>query len=175
MSTAARNLLLRCAAFLAIATLTPGCGGCGGGPPVGGNVTGSATLDEVPLTIGTVILVRDDDDTVRQGDVKNDGSFAIVDVPRGKYKAMVRDLPRPEPIKFDDVGRVISTSIPPKEKIDPKVKNKKGSLPPKTAITPKGPIRQIIPTLYGDLESTPLRFDISGNAHIKVELISIKK
>lgn len=64
--------------------------GCSGGPPQGGRVTGTVTLDGKPLSRCLVILASETSDVVRQGTVGTDGTFTVLDIPPGKYKVAVR-------------------------------------------------------------------------------------
>jgi len=68
------------AAALGLAALAF-CSGCGGKA----NVTGTVTLDGVPVKSGAITFIKTEGETVREGAVITDGNFRTA-VPPGKYK-----------------------------------------------------------------------------------------
>lgn len=133
-------MFTRLAVGLACLTL---CVGCAGSRPAPVRVSGSARLDDKPLTFGVVLLTSEDGSIVRQGDIQEDGTFAVVDVPPGKFKATIKDLPRPEPLRFDAKGRILPTT------------------------RPKG---VSIPVKYQDARTTPLTFDSEQASILELRL-----
>jgi hypothetical protein len=130
------------AAFLAAVALSAGCAG-------GGSVSGTVTLNDQPLTSGTVTFHP-----------TGDGPLGIATIgPDGRYEIMVgkdRSLPPGDYVVTVEATEAVSSGDWPATK---------GPPPP-----PKAP-KRITPAKYADKKTTDLRFTVkSGENRIDVPL-----
>lgn len=128
--------------------------GCSGNLPRG-KVTGVIKHKGKPLSRATVMFLTKDNEVYR-GDLKEDGSYTVVDVPLGPVKACVQQaLPT---VSARPDGQAVSTSAARAKPTMGEKRDEKWQ-PPPVAVPELGPDR--LPLKYGDPNKSGLAFELT--------------
>jgi hypothetical protein len=140
--------------LLGLLMATLGAIGCSGDLPRG-KVTGVIKHKGKPLSRATVMFMTKDNQVYR-GDLKEDGSYVVPDVPFGPVKACVQQaLPTVAP-RAD--GQAVTTSAARDKPAMGEKRDQKWQPPP--AVAPDhGPDR--LPLKYGDPNKSELAFELT--------------
>jgi hypothetical protein len=141
--------------LLGLLLATLGVVGCSGDLPRG-KVSGVIKHKGKPLARATVMFLTKDNQVYR-GDLKEDGSYVVADVPLGPVRACVQQAlptvsPRPD-------GQAVTTSAA-RDKASQGEKRDQKWQPPPTAVPELGPDR--LPLKYGDPNKSGLAFELTN-------------
>jgi len=153
---ASRKIILRIArGFALLLFVCLGSTGCGKGK---GEVTGTVTFNDKPLTFGTV-SVMDDDGLAQQATIEKDGSYRFERVTAGEARFVVTCVDPKEAEKIrKTLGRSrdsVRSKGRPSEKAEKDPVESKGSL---------------IPSRYGDFTQSDLKHTVEPGTTNKIDL-----